>query len=629
MEEKLNEIQQALTNYYDLHLSSKQLQKVLRNIQDAQQYFPTSTQQALIIKLLNEWELRHDEKIITLTSEVCHVQGGPCVTTFGVLSPDWLGLTNSCSGVINEMGWNIYFIKAFSLKRRNKNLGIVLIAVRTDNEDAYKQLLSQTETILSKLHQAAVGTSAKAFLLSEEFRKLEIYSLVIAYIEKIYRGDDLEHIIGLNGEAVHYFAARSRDYIENRKIEDIAKQIIRNYTFIKKIHETGNTFQLDISNFTTKTEGTFTGVTVSGPAYMLNLEDCLKTIELTIPNFQLKHNREFTTNQGISVYRIEFVDTLGHPMSNLEQQRLRNAFSTMVLNKRRDRAQWIESIGGFEQYARAIIPLLVREAQHTGKTQVYPSVGHTTDLFIDFKVIIVVPPSAESRKRLVTNTVNNLETVPGLHIHSVKPPKNFGNTEVFIIDLRASLACIDNIETIYRTIKDKIHTALGDFRDFDEGMRTIDATKLKSVRQRLNGIDKALVRELYYSIEDFFRVSATVDEIITHIRIALEMIKTIDESNEALIVLTRQMGTPSKAGTLLLTASLLCLAFPHQYFPLQKILEILEPYEVTLSRMERTGRDILICRITKKEKALSEEELNKLIQRFKKLTKKKKKKIKS
>ena len=625
MKDQLLEIQKALTKY-DLRVSIKDIKQYLEEIQTAQQYFPIAEQRALLIKLLKDWESRKDQKIFSATKEACRVEGGLCVTTFGILSVDWPGLFDSCSGVFHEMGWNIYFIKGISIDHEKEVLGIVLIGIQTNEPESYERLMNQTETILEKIHQAAVGTKAKTYLLSEEYRKLEIYSQVIAYIEKTYRYKDLEAIIGLNGEAVKYFAARSRDYIENRKIEDIAKQIIRNYTFIKKVHESGKTIQLHIANFPTKKEGTFTGVTVSGPTRMLNLEDCLKTIELTIPNYQLKHNREFTTEHGISLYRIEFVDSAGHPLASLEQKRLKKAFSTMVLNKRKDRAQWIESIGGFEQYARAIIPLLVREAQQTNKTQVYQSVGQATDLFIDFKVIVVVPSENQPDKGCVTKTINQLESVPGIHIHSVKPPKIFGNTQVFIIDLRVNTMDIENTETIYRTIKENIFKALGQFRDFDEGMRTIDTTKLKSVRQRLEGIDKSLVRELYYSIEDFFRVSASVEEIIAHIRITLDMLAEMEKRKNNLIVLNQQTGIHTKAGTLVPRATLICLSYKHQDLLLPKILMIFESFEVTLSRLERTGRDILICRITKNEKALTEEELQECTKHLEKLNKQGRKK---
>ena len=606
MQRDLTAIQQALKKY-GLDFSSENIQSSLKIIQDSQKYFSVVEQQAMLIKLLDEWEKKKDGKIITLTSEACALKSGLCVTTFGIMSVDWPGLFSTCLGIINEMGWNIYFVKGISMDRHQESLGIVLIGVRTNKETPHQQLLAQTRIIQEKFKQAAVGTQAKTYLISEEFRKLEMYSQVIAYIEKNYHKKDINKIIGMNGEAVKYFAARSRDYIENRKVKDIAEQIIRNYTFIRKVHKTGKNIKLDISNFTTETEGAFTGVTVAGPTHMLNLEDCLKTIELTIPNFQLKHNREFSTEHGISLFRIEFVDDSGNPLSGLERKRLRRAFSTMVLNKRRDRAQWIESIGGFEQYARAIIPLLVREVEQTGKTQVYQSVGQATDLFIDFKVIVVTPTSKESRKKMVTDTVNNIETEKGFHIHSVKPPKTFGKADVFIIDLRANLVDIEDTETIYKTIKEKIFQALGDFRDFDEGMRTMDTVKLKAIRERLKDVNKSLIRELYYSIEDFFRISATSEEIVSHISIALEMMKEIHEKpdDKSIHIIHRQTGNLSKTGDLIPTATLFCIAYPHPKFLIQKILEIFEPYEVTLSRIEKSGKDILICRVTQNEKALS------------------------
>lgn len=613
MKGDLSEIQDALTKY-NLLLNTHDIKHYQDSIWVAQQYFPIAEQHALIIKLLKDWESLPEQKIITVTSEACRLKGGTCVTTFGILSVDWPGLFDSCSGVIHESGWNIYFIKGISIDREKETLGIVLIGIRTEQEESYERLTNQVETIITKIHQAAVGTKAKTFLLKEEYRKLEIYSQVISHIEKTYRHKDLEAIIDLNGEAVKYFAARSRDYIENRRIEEIAKQIIRNYTFIKKGHESGKTIQLYISNFKTKKEGIFTGVTVSGRADMLHLEDCLKTIELTTSSFQLKHNREFTTEHGISLYRIEFVDSSGHPLTELDQKRLKKAFSTMVLNKRRDRAQWIESIGGFEQYARAIIPLLVREAQHTGKTQVYQSVGKATNIFIDFKIIVVVPSDHEPEKGCVTKTVNQLESVPGIHIHSVKPPKRFGNTQVFIIDLRVNTTDIVNTEKIYSTIKENIYKALGEFRDFDEGMRTIDTLKLKSVRQRLDGIDKTIIRELYYSIEDFFRVSASVEEIIVHIRLTQDMLNTMPRSKSEFIIRSQKIGVLSKTGTLLPRATLLCLSYLHRSLMLPKILEIFEPYEVTLSRLEKMGRDIITCRITKNEKALTDDDQKKLIE---------------
>jgi hypothetical protein len=600
-------------------LPEDSIRKHLAELENAQSAFPLAGQTALLVRLLVQWETERERKIVASAFMECPAAGSECFHLFGILSADWPGLSNACLGVVHEMGWNVDHITAFNLNRENEKLGIVLIGIRVTEEVRHRDLDSRSGLLLSRLRQAAVGTGAKASLLSEEMRKLEIYSRVIAWIEPQVEPQDWEALLGPNGEAVKYFAARSRDYIENRKVEDIGRQILRNFGFLKAVRETVDSIQLDITNFETRTEGVFTGVTVAGPAKWLNLEDCLKTIALTIPRFNLKHNREFTTNEGTSLFRIEFTDSSGKPLQEGDREKLQKAFSTLVLSKRQSRVQWIESIGGFEHYARAIIPLLVREAQSTGRAQVYQSVGQTTDLFIDFKIIVVVPDSKEPRRKLVTRTVEGLEGVPGLEIFGVKPPKTYEHTEVFVLDLRASLTVLENAETIYRTIKETVGKTVGEFRDFDEGMRTLDTEKFKSVRRMIDGVDKSLIREMYYAIEDFFRVGASIDEIVSHIRLMLDVLGSLDRAGTGLPVLTRQTGQTMPDGTVLPRASLICAAVPQPRNLLRDILEILENVDVTLSRLERPSWTILLCRITRNDKALPEIELAGLAERIRAL----------
>lgn len=615
------EIQQTLTDF-GLELSEADIDTYVAEIKKAQEYFPLVKQRALAIKLILDWENHQNRKILTACSQICSLEGSTCVTGFGVLSVDWPGLSNACLGVVHEMGWNIYFMKGFSLSLHDKPIGIVIIGIRTDDEAVYQKLIDQIEIIESKLRQAAVGEGGKAVLLNEEMRKLEIYSRVIQEIQRIYFGENLEDIIGLDGEAVKFFAARSRDYIENRKIEDIARQIIMNYEFIQKVTGSDKNIQLEIKNFETHTEGCFTGITVAGPAKLLNLEDCLKTIELTIPHFILKHNREFTTNQAISLYRIEFVDAEGKPLSELDQKRLHTAFKTLVLEKKRDRAQWIESIGGFEQYARAIIPLLVREAQSTGVTQVYQAVGNMTDLFIDFKIFAVLPENVGYTRETSNKLIDAIESVHGLHIQTVKPAKKFGTAHLIILDTRASLAVIDNHETIYQLHREKLKSVIGNYRDFDEGMRNMDAVKFKSVRAHLKEMDKTLFRELFYSIEDFLRVSAPVFELVGHIRMARDMIASLDPA-QPFFLKHEDIGNHTPSGEFKPKATLVAIGFVHEAVYLKDILEILEPCELTMSRLERTGWDILICRITENDRALPLEKTEELIGKLKGLIQKK------
>ena len=244
----------SLLGSYALDLNNEQIARYTTEVDDAQRYFPEDTQKALLFKLLNDADLNHDDRVIATSTIACRLDNGICVTTFGILSPDWPGLSTACLGVIHAMGWNIYFVKGFTIHRSDKDMGAVIIGVRTDDEEDYQKLMKQTTTILSRLVNAAQVTKGKANILFEEIRKILIYSSVITQIENLYQGDDLEALIGPEGEAVHYFNARSRDYIENRSVPDIAQQIVRNYTLIRNAHET-STIQMDICNLKTKSEG--------------------------------------------------------------------------------------------------------------------------------------------------------------------------------------------------------------------------------------------------------------------------------------------------------------------------------------------------------------------------------------
>src|SRR4030042_2414301 len=95
MNQHLQEIEKALTKY-NLKISRAHLQSLIKKIDSTQQYFPVSEQHALVIKLITDWESKKSEKIITAISESFKKKGIPCITTFGILSVDWPGFSDTC-----------------------------------------------------------------------------------------------------------------------------------------------------------------------------------------------------------------------------------------------------------------------------------------------------------------------------------------------------------------------------------------------------------------------------------------------------------------------------------------------------------------------------------------------------
>jgi hypothetical protein len=97
------------------------------------------------------------------------------------------------------------------------------------------------------------------------------------------------------------------------------------------------------------------------------------------------------------------------------------------------------------------------------------------------------------------------------------------------------------------------------------------------------------------------------------------MLKIIETEGRLVHVLARQTGPISKEGTMIPKASLLCVAYPHDLLLLQPIMDLLESYEVTLSRLEKSGWNILICRIEQDDKALADADLRQLSKRAERL----------
>ena len=98
------------------------------------------------------------------------------------------------------------------------------------------------------------------------------------------------------------------------------------------------------------------------------------------------------------------------------------------------------------------------------------------------------------------------------------------------------------------------------------------------------------------------------------------MLLCLEKSSQPLHVLTHQVYSRTLNGKEIPKSSLLCVAYSLKTGILEKIIELLENYEVVLSRFERPSANILICRITSQEKALSDKELEALANQIRALS---------
>lgn len=569
--------------------------EIIEELGNSLAFFHADEQIPLINELLG---LLGRERTSIIFKIVYESQNFPHVGVVGVAAPDWPGLSQSAIGTIHEKGWNLFRLNGYSLTYKNEKVGVIILAVLLENKEEEEKFLSQKEEIISNIKKVSTGVSSKTSLLSEEARKLRIYSQVVEEIEKIHKEEDVDNIVGVDGEAFKFFVARSREYIEERKIEDIARIIINNYKVAKGVREK-NDPQVIIENLWTK-KGDFTGITIAWHARDIFLEDCLRALEVSVPGYTIKHHKEFTTPDNITVIRIEIVDEDGNPYKQEDNETIkRNLLST--ISKKRLRTQEFQiKIGGFEHYARAIIPFLIKEAKETRKSQVFLSVVNASEFRIDFKIILAIYcPQKESYGY---RCIPYLESIGGLKVYATNPPKKYGDVQVGIFDMSVDLMQFASVDDLYKRIKKGLKDAIGDYRDFDEGMREIDSIKFHELRKLVLEIEERELREIYFNIEDFYRMNLPTEEIA-------ELVKFIYD------ILHREAEFLIESRTITLRKtflSVLGIISDPSWRPMEKIFNVLKDYEISVIRFERKGKVKIVVEIKKSGVPVEKDELKKL-----------------
>jgi hypothetical protein len=175
-----------------------------------------------------------------------------------------------------------------------------------------------------------------------------------------------------------------------------------------------------------------------------------------------------------------------------------------------------------------------------------------------------------------------------------------------VIDIRVDRIQFSDLAELYKSLRAVIEKFIGKFRDFDEGMRVMDTTSLHALRKRLKGIPDNLLRGIYYSIEDFYRVSAPVEELKHLIEIGIECLQKAEEEGSCESYINLE------------TATLFTCAFPSSKQRLKNVMEIASHYELTLSKYESDEYTLLMLRITKDGKPLDEDTVQEVLHRIRK-----------
>jgi hypothetical protein len=577
-----------------------------------------STENALFVCLLYEWE-RKKEKTVVCKFDLKQELVFPFTQLFGIMSIDWPGMSDSCVGIFHERKWNISFIKGTVIPHGQEMLGVVLVGVSVESMKRLRQLKRESPSLKHSLKKVAAGDRAKAWLVAREAERYETYMNTIDRIRKIYKGRNLEDLIGESGEAVRFFASRPVAYIKERRPTDLAKQIIENYLMLGRVRDSGGQGQVRVSNISTMDKA-LTGISIAGYEQDFTLDDCLRAVDHVVPGFQIMFNKEFRTAEGIVVYRLEIVDRNGLALKPVDTKKTEAALRELTRGRRFERIRWIEKFGGIEGYARALIPYLAREQRSSETTQVYITLGQTVELFAEFKVLVVSGMKDPSLERRGLELLDGLDSARGLSLISYKTSRGPQNTVVQVVDVRADLAYLGGPDNALARIKETIGRVIGDFRDFDRGGRTEEAGKIDRLLTRLERLDYLTVREIYFHLDDFYRLGADIDELAENIEMVISAVSKFRKAKRKRpLVRGKNIVAQSGKGRGAVLASVVAVVDRADGKPIRRWLEQLEGFDVTVSKIEKENAAILHFRISDAGKPLSESRLSKVVSDFRRV----------
>jgi len=566
--------------------------------ESSRELFSEVEEKEIFENLVDTWKKRKDS-IIIHTTDIQNLDAYPFSVGIGIAGIDWAGLADATMGILHQQGWNLYYVKGMVVPVQEYSLAILIIAIKIETPEEKARFIEKRQDLIKKIKDASKGSIAKRILLSLEAERLTIYEEVINIISRSARKSEVAELLDEQGEAIKFFASRPMAYLRERTPQILAKLIINNLRIQKKVKESHGQIQVSIENLkTTKEE--LTGITIGAYERDYKLRDFLDALSYVVPGFRLMYNKEFSTSDGILLTRLEISTPSGNYYGRDIHRKIRNAFEKLEFSHYSRKSNWIEAAGGFEHYLRAIIPFLLKEHLTTHKNQVYISLVASTDMFSDFKIFIV------SKKGMpITKLLEGIEKRAGIGILTAHPPKLFGNAEVDVIDIRIDRMRYADLSAFYKTIRGVLEKYIGRFRDFDEGMRKMDIDKLQTVRASIKDIPDNIIKGIYYSIEDFYRMSAPIEELTVLLKLSIKCLQDVENTGYCERYENEENTT------------LIAVGFSSDKDVLKKIMNISKEYELTLSKYERENIALALLCIKKEGKHLPESEIEKILQKIK------------
>ncbi len=524
----------------------------------------------------------------------------------GVSAVDWPGLASIVLSELHHGGWNLDILEGFTVESDGLRRGFVLAGIRDADPKRRERFIADAEKMENLLGRLAMGSAGTVSLLSRAAERLEKFEDVRQHVD-ILSGDAVipAGILGEQGELVLFISSRSDEYLAERRAADLAWIVMTNFQLVNRVRSSGGRSHFRIKNLRTTREH-LTGINIAGYERDISFQNCVTALTHAWMGATIRHQRRYTTRDGIISIRIEMTGPAGLSATRDEQSIIRKTLNNLLVDHELERLERIHRYGGGEHYARALIPLLLNECTGTGMSQAYIAMVSTTTFEAQLKLILVTEqPASEVHDEKVIELVGAINSNEGLYVSSFRSPTSFKDRWVDILNISSKREVYEEMEDAYRDIKRAIEASFGKFRDFDRGMRLNDVRQLTEIRERLNDLPDNLITDFYYRIEDFLRASTSVEELCTHIRLAYQAIASLDESGES-------VGGPFVkdvfAGKRKLATLICCVVKSTDEVAFRDFLESVRDYSVNASIIKWAGETAVLLRIQEKGHGLDEEQ---------------------
>ncbi|MEO0152216.1 MAG: hypothetical protein ABIL49_03610 [candidate division WOR-3 bacterium] len=430
------------------------------------------------------------------------------VFTIYVIAKDWAGIMDAVLGIFHDEGFNIHF--AYAVATENDE-AIIVLKIKNLKESEIIKLEENKNKFLSLLKTAIKGGISLTRLLNIGTKKVKIYNEVMDKLREICSDEDYREITSDNGELIKFILSRSEQYLSERKIEDLAYIVYKSYELQKEFLKSKNV-QVDIHNFETIKEK-LTGITIVGNYENVSLDDVLDALEEVIGNFQRKFDKEFITDLGFVVIRLEISDKDGNFISKEKHPIILNYLREEFSKPKEKRAKFFKIRTGMELYGRILIPYLISETERTSIPQLLILPEDIDTNRIDLRLFIILPQEQTCSENFLVETLKN----KGFLVLSIEV-KDRGNSKVIHAKLSAPLENFENEIDVYNSLKSAIIQIIPKIRDFDEGMRNLNVQKLYEVMNIIgNKVSERIVKRLFYQYDDILRLNLSAKDIADEI----------------------------------------------------------------------------------------------------------------